>query len=578
MTQTQYPAPPSASTAPDVPAPEYVVCRRNGRRFCFPGKQRQCPCCGDDLLADLALREPPEKRPRGKLDSNLEGPEEQSERGEAGGRGAVDSGDTEWLSARDAADGLVGFVDTHCHLEETLQVMQRVVTVPSLNKLAPYELNDEEHSHWHTLGWLLEVFEDGSAAEPVRAAEEAAAVDVEAEKEEAAEEEDDGGYGWIQNPTVWSPMSSSLNPVYSRSWADLSAAQRDAAASLGWTKHGWEKGYWPLQSGDKWWQMPEGVRKALELLGETEKTWDMWHPAGSSKASSSTAGKLRKKTKVKAESDMRDWNALSDKEQVAAAALGFRPGTWNQSECHDFHEAARVFFGPGFQGCLTQGIDVDSFAGAQRLALKYPQVYASFGCHPKSSLFYDSKMEGQILACLDACGKKAVAWGEFGLDFSHAYYGKSCQNRRIQKEVFCRQLTLALQRQLPLVIHSRDADRDTLRVFSAHVPRHWRCHIHSYRGGVPLMEVMLDGWTHVYFGFSGLVTMGDPQQQDLIRNCPLDRMLLETDAPYLPVYDTSFSHPGHVVAIARAVAELKGVTTKEVLMVTRENARVMYGF
>ncbi|CAE8716901.1 unnamed protein product, partial [Polarella glacialis] len=90
------------------------------------------------------------------------------------------------------------------------------------------------------------------------------------------------------------------------------------------------------------------------------------------------------------------------------------------------------------------------------LALSHPMVYVSFGCHPKAAWSYDDKMEAKILACIEECGSKCLSYGEFGLDYSHPFFGPHAGNRRTQKAVFVRQLKIAIARGMPLVARALD--------------------------------------------------------------------------------------------------------------------------
>merc|ERR1711879_186369 len=110
-----------------------------------------------------------------------------------------------------------------------------------------------------------------------------------------------------------------------------------------------------------------------------------------------------------------------------------------------------------------------------------------------------------------------------------------------------------------------------------YIPRDWKVHMHSYRGSVQTLEAMLENWSRMYVGFSGLITMGDNEEEDLCRRCPLERMLLETDAPYLPIDGTPYSHSGQIPDIGAKVAELQACDVKTVMKVTRANAFDMYG-
>jgi len=417
------------------------------------------------------------------------------------------------------------FVDTHCHLEEVLQMVRRHTVAPSLGKQT-HEFTAEERTHWRTLGWIRDDQDDETASVP--------------------------------RAEIWD-----------RLWAELSAEERTAAATLGYSAETWDRNQWLLPRKTAWCELDPQMKESLEVLGETPSSWDHWNTDHYTTSSSVTVVNCN---------DLRRWSWLSGIERRAAAALGFTEQTWNSEEMADVSDTVDSLFGTSFEGCVTQGCDVESLELARTLALSHPKVYASFGCHPKAAWMYDDDFEQQLLDCMKACGPKAVAWGEFGLDFSHAYYGKLAENRRVQKDVFARQLRLAISHGFNLVIHSRSADRDTLRIMRRFVPRTWKVHVHSFRGSLSCMRALLAEWDFAFIGIPGIVTMRDPESWELARQCPLDRIVVETDAPYLPVQSTYFSHPGQIPEITAKVAELKGLSVEEVALRVRENARIVYGF
>jgi len=415
---------------------------------------------------------------------------------------------------------------------------------------------------------------------------------------------------WFGSHSWDADLEQRRSKIWSWSWRDLSVEEREAAEALGYSEEAWDRSDWLLPKHVHWEALDEEVRRSLETLGEGKLTWDRWnqswdgtstfhrgcqsngHRSSSSSSTTSLVGG-KEASGEDASASMpwpklkgmaafvgapsRPWQALSEPERKAATALGFSKTIWDLEELADVHTWVNRSFGPEFEGCITQGCDGDSIDQAVHLAQTHPKVYVSFGCHPKSVWSYNDELEKRLLAAAESCGKKAVAWGEFGLDYSHPYFGPIATNRQAQREVFARQLRLAVSRGWPLVIHSRAADRDTLRMMRQFVPRHWRVHIHSYRGGVPFLEILLEEWDKTYIGVSGLVTLNDAHANDLAKRCPLERMLLETDAPYLPVLGHSYSHPGLVPSLAKAVANLRGASVEEVLKVTRENARIVYG-
>lgn len=418
------------------------------------------------------------------------------------------------------------YVDTHCHLEEVLQILRKRECVPSLGKVWT-ELDADELEHWRALGWNRSQWDAGTKTSG----------------------------------------DNKKNQTWSLHWRQLSFEQQAAASALGFDGAvvRWSDGVWPthLPLLEEWDQIDREVRAWLEVLGETAESYDNW-----TRTPKRSLGAGR-------DGDLRTWWRLHWTERQAATSLGFTQAVWDLQEMADVHAAVRIF-GQGFDGCVIQGIDEYSVPHAKRLALAHPRFFASFGCHPKTAWSYDAAFEELLSSAFDACGDKAVAWGEFGLDYSHAVHGRSPSNRRKQREVFARQVQLAVARGLPMVFHLRNAERDSLRIMRASVPGHWRAHMHSFLGSVHMMQAVLEQWPHFFFGFSGTVSMGAHVEQ-LVQLCPLERLLLETDAPYLGIYGSGFSHPGHIPMIAEKIAELKNCTVVQVLAAARENSRTMYG-
>lgn len=402
---------------------------------------------------------------------------------------------------------------------------------PSLDKSVS-ELTEEEAEHWRVLEWL---------------------------------------------PSSGSPTPAKTNNLRGRHWElrwwQLWPRQRKAASALGYTRWSWDQNIWLLPRSLSWFDLDFSLRQHLEDLGETQELWDGW-----CKPSQAQGESLELVAKINASGEQRLWTQLSEKQQRSARALGFLPDTWNMEEAADMSGVIAKMFPPGFEGCVTQGCDEESFEMAKQLALSHPLIYVSFGCHPKAAWSYDDDFEKTMLEYMEACGKKVVGFGEFGLDYSHPYFGPNEENRERQRQVFVRQLEVAISRGMPLVIHSREAPDDTLRIMKAAVPQDWKVHLHSYRGSVSHMKEMLDEFHQLYVGMPGILTMNDDHAQELVRQCPLERMLVETDAPYLPVQGHWLSHPGLIPTITAKVAELKGVELQRAATMLRENARSVYGF
>eukprot|EP00928_Gymnodinium_smaydae_P054368 TRINITY_DN38151_c0_g1_i1.p1 TRINITY_DN38151_c0_g1~~TRINITY_DN38151_c0_g1_i1.p1 ORF type:complete len:514 (+),score=65.55 TRINITY_DN38151_c0_g1_i1:201-1544(+) len=239
----------------------------------------------------------------------------------------------------------------------------------------------------------------------------------------------------------------------------------------------------------------------------------------------------------------------------------------------------------GFVGLVQNCCDSESIRDTVSLVewgrqVMDGKIYASFGLHPKEYFRYSDELESLLLDAFERCGDKAVAWGECGLDYSKQ---PTAADKVEMRRVFVRQILLAVARDVPLVVHSRDAEADVLDVLREHFPRNRSVHIHSYTGPVHILESFFNEWPQSYVGVNGVVTYETATKiMDLVRFAPLERILLETDGPFMlpePFRYTAGggAHPGHIPWIAKRVAELKSVPMDTVLTRTRASFRSMYG-
>lgn len=202
-----------------------------------------------------------------------------------------------------------------------------------------------------------------------------------------------------------------------------------------------------------------------------------------------------------------------------------------------------------------------------------PQVYGAFGIHPHSAKFYNDALEQRIVAAL--AHPKAVAWGECGLDY-HFKHSPPQQ----QREVFARQIRMAVALNKPLIVHSREAEKDTIELLRANMPADWPVHIHCFNDSAEYLKELLAAFPKAFIGITGVVTFEDAKRlKEIVATLlPLERLLLETDAPYMAPRPTKGpSHPGHIPAIAQCIAQLKGVTVHEVMQAARRNTKTVYG-
>ncbi|HVF23773.1 MAG TPA: TatD family hydrolase [Pyrinomonadaceae bacterium] len=207
-----------------------------------------------------------------------------------------------------------------------------------------------------------------------------------------------------------------------------------------------------------------------------------------------------------------------------------------------------------------------AFERAVELGRKHPSVYTAIGTHPHDARFYDDAAEQKTKQLIEA--ERVVAWGEIGLDF---HYDNS--PRGVQVEVFKRQLRAARECDLPVIIHTREAESETIEVLqSDYAGAARRGVFHCFSGSRELAEQALA--LDFMISFSGIVTFRKAEDlRDVAKHVPLDRLLVETDCPFLaPVpYRGKRNEPAYVVEVARCIAELRGLEVEEVARVTTEN-------
>lgn len=217
----------------------------------------------------------------------------------------------------------------------------------------------------------------------------------------------------------------------------------------------------------------------------------------------------------------------------------------------------------GVEVIINVGYDLPSSQKAIELAASYPGLYATVGFHPHSAKLFNEAGYDELITL--AQQPKVVAIGEIGLDY---YYDNS--PREQQKYAFRRQMALAKELDLPVVIHSRDATKDTIDIIKEFPDV--RCLLHCYSGSLETAREYL-AMGH-YISIAGPVTFKNASRlQEVAKNIPLDRLLIETDCPYLaPVpMRGKQNEPAYVKYVAEKLAELQHVSFEELVKQTMEN-------
>jgi len=226
----------------------------------------------------------------------------------------------------------------------------------------------------------------------------------------------------------------------------------------------------------------------------------------------------------------------------------------------------------GVQRMVTIAVDEPSLDFVSSTVQEFPAVYGSVGFHPHDA----SKLTKSLLQKIRQLAEeqdKLIAIGEIGLDY---HYMNS--PAEIQQQAFRKQLQLAVELNLPVILHSREAETDTLNIMQEFpVPSHGVAH--SFTSSIEMARTLVEmGW---YLGINGIVTFKNAEDlRKVVRWLPLDRLLLETDSPFLA--PTPFrgkpNKPAHIPAIATFIAELREISLEELAQQTTANAQRLFNF
>ncbi len=216
------------------------------------------------------------------------------------------------------------------------------------------------------------------------------------------------------------------------------------------------------------------------------------------------------------------------------------------------------------------GSDTNLNAGAMRLAAEFPNLYAIVGWHPESSKDYTQAAEKLLIEQL--ADSKTVALGEIGLD-----YHWDSSPREIQRRVFKRQLEIARDLHIPVSIHSRDAFEDSYDILKAAHLEDFGGIMHSFTGDAEWAKKFLD--LGMYVSYSGIVSFKNaPEEHESVQVIPEDRLLVETDAPYLTPtpHRGEQNQPGFTHFVVDAVAKYREDTPEHIAAITWQNAHRIF--
>lgn len=221
---------------------------------------------------------------------------------------------------------------------------------------------------------------------------------------------------------------------------------------------------------------------------------------------------------------------------------------------------------------VNPGADIESSITSIELAKKYDFIYAAVGVHPHDVGELD-ETSIDTLRKLAVENEKVVAIGEIGLDYYYDTYPKE-----VQKEWFKKQIELANELKLPIIIHDRDAHGDTFEIIKNTKSSEIGCVLHCYSGNVELAKEYIK--MGCYISIPGTVTFkNNKKTREVVREIPLEYLLIETDSPYMAPepHRGKRNDPSLVQFVADKIAQEKEISYEEVCRVTKENAKRFFG-
>ena len=234
----------------------------------------------------------------------------------------------------------------------------------------------------------------------------------------------------------------------------------------------------------------------------------------------------------------------------------------------DRQELLQSLPGQGVGLVMNPGCNLEDSRLSVELAQAYPFVYAAVGSHPDSA---DEVKDAVIEEYRKLCqNEKVKAIGEIGLDYHYEDIP-----RELQKKAFVMQMELAKEVGLPVIVHERDAHEDGMAIVKAY-PEVTGV-FHCYSGSAEMARQLVDlGW---YIGFTGVLTFKNARKAiETAESVPLDRIVLETDCPYMAPepFRGKRNHPGYLYRMAEKLAEIRGVSVEEIHAISTENGKRLY--
>lgn len=232
-----------------------------------------------------------------------------------------------------------------------------------------------------------------------------------------------------------------------------------------------------------------------------------------------------------------------------------------------FEEVLKTAFEYGVEKIVILGVEPSGFERILSLCEKYENIYGAVGIHPEEVNYFDENSEKLLKEYLKH--EKIIAVGEIGLDY---YWDKSQTEK--QKEIFEKQILIAKEAKKPVLVHDREAHQDTFEILKKTNAAEIGVVMHCFSGSPEFAaECVKEGF---YIALGGVTTFKNAKKaKEVAKTVPLDRLLLETDAPYMtPVpYRGKENQPAYVKFVAQEIANLRNISFEEVAKATTENAQ-----
>lgn len=249
---------------------------------------------------------------------------------------------------------------------------------------------------------------------------------------------------------------------------------------------------------------------------------------------------------------------------------------------NDIDEVVKQAFEAGITKIINAGADLNSSKRAVELASQYENLYATVGIHPHHADKLEDGWDIELERLASSEGR-IVAIGECGMDF-HTYKSNGITDHKLQEELFVKQIEIAHKLKLPLQIHNRHAGKQIIEILKNHkslllsAPGMFHC----MSGDIELLKSALG--LGFYIGFDGNITYkgiakGETTAlSDLVKFAPIDRILTETDSPYLSPepHRGGRNEPSYVILVASRIAKIKGISLEEINDKTTENAKFLF--